>query len=121
MNENEEKEVLAFLAHFAAQLPNPSSTFALLVRFCVKPGTQAACERAFTEVAGPTFCEPGVLAFNLHRDAGDPTRFVMYECWRSLADLGVHLRSPYITKLRRVLNEMLDGAPNFQVVIPISG
>lgn len=117
--DNGEQQVQAFLTLFGAQLPNPASSLALIVRFRVKPGAQERCLSAFDEVVAPTSKEAGVSAFELHREAADSTRFVMYERWRSLADLGEHLRSPYISKLRRTLGEILDGNPEFQVVLPV--
>lgn len=118
MDENEEQQVQAFLSMFGGQLSNPASPFALLVRFRVKEGTHTTCEKFFAEVVPATKREPGMMAFVLHREVGDLTRFVMYECWRTLDDLGAHLRTSYITKLRHTLGGILDGNPEFQVVIP---
>jgi quinol monooxygenase YgiN len=42
----------------------------------------------------------------------------VYERWKSLADLEAHLRTLYITTLISETDEVLGGAPEFQVLMP---
>jgi quinol monooxygenase YgiN len=48
----------------------------------------------------------------------DPTRYVVYERWQSLADLEAHLRTPHTTSLIAALTETLVGTPDFRVLTP---
>src|SRR5689334_6460576 len=86
----------AIAAAFGRQLKNPAMPFALMVRFQVRDGTQDEVEAAFARASTKTRSESGVIAFDLNREAGDPTRFVVYERWRTLADLEAHLRTPHV-------------------------
>lgn len=111
-------EVGIIIAGFAAQLADPTKPLALLVRFTVADGTQAAVEAAFAAASGDTAREAGVLTYQLLREAAEPTRFVVYEHWRSLADLEAHLRTPYITRLRDRFTRLIIGEPEFRVLVP---
>jgi hypothetical protein len=45
------------------------------------------------------------VAYDLNRDVKEPTRYLIYERWKSLADIEAHLKGPYITTLE-------DGSGN---------
>lgn len=92
--------------------------FTLVSRFQIKDGAQLECEAAFAEATAATRKEPGAVAYDLSRDAKDATRYVVYERWKSLSDLAVHLRTPYITSLIATLQGILVGPADFQVLIP---
>jgi Antibiotic biosynthesis monooxygenase len=53
-----------------------------------------------------------------HREGQDATGFAVYEQWRSLADLDRHLRTPYVTRLRDRLSRVMEGEPEFRVLLP---
>lgn len=110
--------VSAVIAQFRSELRDPAMPFTLVSRFQIRDGTQRQCEAAFAEATTVTRKEPGVIAYELSRDAGDATRYVVYERWRSLSDLAGHLRTPYITSLIAALQGILARAPDFQVLIP---
>jgi len=43
--------------------------------------------------------------------------FVMFEQWRSLADLEAHLRTEHVAELRATLDKLLVGSPEFEVLV----
>lgn len=114
-------DVSAIIASFGAALQDVSKPLAILAQFQVRDGTQDLVEAAFAEASVSTAEEPGVIAYQVHRERQAPTRFVVYERWRSLADLDAHLRTPYIRALRRVIDGAVVGTPEFRVLMPRAG
>lgn len=114
-------DVSAIIASFGAALQDVSEPLAILAQFQVRDGTQDLVEAAFAEASVSTAEEPGVIAYQVHRERQAPTRFVVYERWRSLADLDAHLRTPYIRALRRVIDGAVVGTPEFRVLMPRAG
>ena len=113
-------DVSAIIGMFRSELPDPTQPFTLLARFRVRDGVHAQVERLFGEARIPTLREPGCVAFEMSRHASDARRFVVYERWKSLADLDAHLRTPYTTKLREAFNALIDGLPEFHVLVAAS-
>lgn len=114
-------DVSAIIASFGAALQDVSTPLAILAQFQVRDGMQDLVEAAFAEASVSTAEEPGVIAYQVHRERQAPTRFVVYERWRSLADLDAHLRTPYIRALRRVIDGAVVGTPEFRVLMPRAG
>ena len=113
-----QQETHPIAAQVKADMKDPGKPFTLLFLFQVKEGTQEKFEAAFAKASRPTHKEKGVLTYELNRDAKDETRYVLYERWKSLADLEAHLRTPYVTALLGELNEMRAGAPELHVLMP---
>ena len=111
-------DIAAIVQSFAAQMVDPSKSFAMVVRFQVNEGSQNAVEQAFVIASTETAKEDGVIVYHLNREAKDRTRFVLYERWKSLADLDAHLRTPYIRLLRDQLNALIVGEAEFVVLTP---
>jgi len=103
---------------FRTELRDPAEPLSLLVRFEVRKTDAAKVEAAFGQAISSTLKESGCRAFHLNRDARDSSRFVVYEQWHSLADLEAHLRTDYISRLRAELDDLMVGAPQFQVLVP---
>lgn len=101
-----------------AELKDPAKPFTLLIRVQIKEGTQEKFETAFVGAIKGTRKEKGALAYELNRDTKDPTRYVVYERWKSLADLEVHLKTPHITTLFAELKDILAGDPEVKVLLP---
>ena len=91
---------------------------ALIARFRVHVGAGQRIEEAFAEASTHTAEEAGVLAYQLHREPGDPNAFVVYERWRTLDDLEAHLRTPYVAALRAEIDAVMEGKPTFHVLLP---
>lgn len=111
-------DVSVIIAAFRAALENVAKPLAILAQFHVRDGTQELVEAAFANASISTANESGVIAYELHRERQAPTLFIVYEQWRSLADLDAHLRTPYIRELRRVIDSARLGEPEFRVLIP---
>ena len=118
MDSAETDEVGRIIAAFAAQVGERHRTLALIARFRVRSGTGTRIEAAFAKASAPTGRELGVLTYQLHREPGNPDAFIVYERWRSLEDLETHLRTPYIAALRAEIDAVLEGQPDFQVILP---
>ncbi len=101
------------------QLTDPDKPFTLLVGIQTKEGAGNRFEAAFAKAARETHKEKGNLAYELNRDAKDPSQYVVYERWKSLADLETHLQTPYIKALLAELPEVTTGAPKLQVLVPV--
>jgi quinol monooxygenase YgiN len=118
MNTTATDEVGGIIATFAAQVGDHHQPLALIARFRVRAGAGSRIEKAFAEASVQTAREAGVLAYQLHREPDNPDAFVVYERWRSLEDLEGHLRTTYIAALRAEIDAVLEGQPNFQVMLP---
>jgi quinol monooxygenase YgiN len=112
-------DVTTIVAAFETQLGNRTSPFAMIARFQVTEGAQARVEQAFEKAVPPIRREPGVLAYQPHRDPTTNAGFVVYECWKSLDDLDAHLRTPYIAELRQEIAMAMMGAPEFNLLRPL--
>lgn len=101
-----------------AQLKDPARPFTMLVQLQIKDGMQEKFEAAFAKAIQGTRKEKGARAYDLNRDAKDPTRYVVYERWTSLADLEAHLKTPHITALLGELKDMLAAPVEAKVLLP---
>jgi quinol monooxygenase YgiN len=118
MNTNATDEVGGIIAAFAVQIGDHHRPLALIGQFRVRTGTGGRIEKAFADASVQTAREAGVLAYQLHRQTDNPDAFVVYERWRSLDDLEAHLRTTYIATLRAEIDAVMEGEPNFQVMLP---
>ena len=112
-------DVAAIVRAFETQLGDRAIPFAMIARFRVAEDSQARVEQAFEKAVPPTLGEPGVLAYEPHRDPTDTAGFVVYERWKSLDDLEAHLRTSYIAELRREIDAVITGAPEFNLLQPL--
>lgn len=101
-----------------AALKEPSKPFTLVVHLHIKDGTQEKFETAFAKAVKGTRKEKGCITYDLSRDAKDPTRYMVYERWKSLADLEDHLKTPHITTLLSELKDMLADPPEAKISLP---
>jgi quinol monooxygenase YgiN len=108
------------LRAFGAELRDPAKPLSLLVRFTVEASDAAKVEASFGKARALTVNEPGCRAYELSRDPRDQGRFVVYEQWRSLADLEAHFRKDYFSAVRAELKELIVDTPEFQVLLPVT-
>jgi quinol monooxygenase YgiN len=111
-------EVGGIIAAFAAELGDCHLPLALIVRFRVRKGAGLGIEKAFADASLGTAREAGALAYQLHRETDNPDAFVVYERWQSLEDLEAHLRTTYIAALRAKIDAVIEGQPNFHLMLP---
>jgi quinol monooxygenase YgiN len=106
------------VAKIKAALKHPTKPFTLLVRLQLKEGAGKKFETAFAKAARLTRKEKGCRAYTLDRDLKSPTHYLIYERWENFAALEAHLKTEYITALLKELGDLLEGAPEMQVLVP---
>lgn len=89
--------------------------FTLIVHLQVKKGE----EKGFLEAAKPcikaTRKEKGCVAYELHQDLEDPTKFVFFEKWKNPEALAAHFKEEHLKKLAGTLHKVIEGKPTFAV------
>jgi quinol monooxygenase YgiN len=110
--------IAAIIQTFGARLQDPASSLSLLGRFAVRESGREQIKSAFSRARSRTLDEPGCQIFELNEDPQQPGHFLVYERWRSLADLGVHLRTAHIAELRALFHGLIIDGPEFQVLVP---
>lgn len=88
---NADDDHATILQAFKAELRDPADPLSLFVRFKIEVADGEKVEAAFGRTRSLTPNEPACRAYDLNRDPRDPSRFVVYEQWRTLADLDAHL------------------------------
>ena len=106
------------LASVRSRLKNPDKPFTLIVHIQVKEGSGEQFEAAFAKAITGTRKEKGNLVYDLNRDTEKPSRYLVYERWKSLAALEAHLNSPHIKALLAELPKLTEGAPESRVMLP---
>lgn len=106
------------LAYVKSRVKDPNKPFTLIVNLKVKEGAAKNLEAAFVKAARATRKEKGCRAYDLSRSTDDPTRYLVYERWQSVAALEEHLATPHIKTLLGQLPALLAGDPTPQVLIP---
>ena len=72
-----------------------TKTLTLIARLTARPETTAALGDGLKALIAPTLSEAGALGYVLHRDNDDPVVWILYETWRSRADLEAHFEQPH--------------------------
>lgn len=81
--------------------------FVTLVHVSVKPGHIAAFIDASRENHLASINEPGNMRFDVLQDAGDPSRFILYEAYASAEHAAAHKRTPHYVKWRDTVAEWM--------------
>lgn len=108
------------VAFVKPRLKDANKPFTLVVVVKVKEGAGERFETAFASALKGTRKEKGCITYDLNRDTGEAGRYMVYERWKSLADLEAHLKTEHIKALRMVLPDVTTGQPELQVLIPAS-
>lgn len=114
-----QEELHPLAAQIDEQLGEYEGPFVMLVTFTVAEGQGEALVEALGIAANETRKEEGNIAYNLHRDPQDATKFLLFEKWRSLTDLDSHLKQPYLVELGKKFDTILDGAPELAAYVPV--
>ena len=69
--------------------------YVVCVRVRVKPDRVGDFTSAILENARGTRQEPGNVRFDVLREEADPTRFFLYEVYRSADDFAAHQKTPH--------------------------
>jgi autoinducer 2-degrading protein len=69
--------------------------YVVCVTIWVKPGQEEAFKRATEQNHRGTRTEPGNVRFDVLASVDDPSRFFLYEVYRSAEDFAAHQRTPH--------------------------
>lgn len=92
-----------------SKVKDPNKPFGLIVTIKVKAGKEKEFEEAFAPCIAATKKEPGCISYELNRDTDDPSIYVNYEKFRSVAALEEHLKQPHTQKLLATVPMLADG------------
>lgn len=101
----------------AQKLGDDVTSFVLVVEMKAAPGKAEEFVQTFQEALTETRKEEGNIAYDLSQDVENPEAFLLYEEWRSVADLDSHLKQPYLTKLLTTMEAVRDGAPVLRILV----
>jgi quinol monooxygenase YgiN len=90
---------------------NSSSQVVVVATVQVRPGTEEEALAALTAGVAGAHTEDGCLAYALHRDLDEPTRFVVVERWTSQEALDQHSREPHLVKLLADVGPLAAAPP----------
>ncbi|MEV8376146.1 putative quinol monooxygenase [Kribbella sp. NPDC056861] len=91
--------------------PDPDETgpYVHLGFATARPGREDEVEQLIVALAEPLRAEPGAIEFHVHRDRADRRQFVIYEMFRSKADLEVHLAQPTTQAFVQAIASLVEG------------
>ena len=113
--QEKENPILTFVK---SKVKDPDKPFTLIIALKVKEGEDKKLEEAFAKAVKATRKEKGCITYDLSRDTGDASRYLVYERWKSVDALKMHLETEHIKALLAALPELLRGAPEPQVLTP---
>ena len=80
---------------------------ALFAYLKVQPGTEQQFLDATADVIEQSRKESGCLIYILHESEQDPTQFLIYELFKSDADLQAHRKAQYVVDFLSTVNPIL--------------
>lgn len=98
-----------------SQVKDINLPFMMAVHVTIKPGTSAPFEKAFSECIPLTRKEKGCIAYDLNRSCEEPTKYINYERWATVAALDSHLNAPHTVKLLSTIGPLVEGSPVVKV------
>jgi Uncharacterized conserved protein len=79
----------------------------LIARLTAKPETAEELGNGLKALIAPTLSEEGAIGYVLHRDNDDANVWIIYETWRSRADLDAHFEQPYTKAMMEQFPDLL--------------
>ena len=96
--------------------------FALVVRFDLRPGTEADFDRLVEDTtAGIRTEEPDTLLYLCHRVQGGPAARVFYELYRDREAFQAHEEQPHVKAFLREREQYMAGPPRVEFLDPHDG
>lgn len=74
-----------------------------------KTGQEARLRQELQRLVAPTLAEAGCVRYDLHESTTEHGWFLLYEIWKSEADLDAHFQTPYLKAFFHLLPELADG------------
>jgi quinol monooxygenase YgiN len=115
-DQEKEEPIITFVK---SRIHDANKPFTIIVAVQVKDGSGKTFEDAFVKALPLTRKEKGSIGYDLNRDARDSKRYLVYERWKSLADLENHIKTDYIKALLKVFGDVSEGTPELQVLVPV--
>jgi quinol monooxygenase YgiN len=103
-----------------SKVKDKTKPFGMTVTFKVKAGQEKAFAEAFEPCAAATRKEAGNLGYALNHDLDDPSLFMVYEKFKSIAAIEEHAKSKHVEELLKKIGPMLDGSPTVKVYVPVA-
>lgn len=95
------------------RLKSVKGPFTMIVHLQVKKGEEKKLVDEAKPCIAATRKEAGCVAYELHQDQEDPTKFVFFEKWKSVKDLEAHLAAEHTKKFVGSFGKIAAGAPKF--------
>ena len=86
-----------------------SDPLIVVARVRAKAGQEARLRHELQGLLSPTRAEAGCLRYDLHESKTEPGWFLLYEIWKSEADLDAHFQTPYLKAFFQMAPELTDG------------
>ncbi|MDQ7251694.1 putative quinol monooxygenase [Dongia sedimenti] len=84
-----------------------STQLTLIAKLTAKPEHADALGANLRGLVDQTRAEAGSVDYHVHHDNSDPCVWIIYENWRSRADLNAHFERPYTQAVMSRFPEML--------------
>ena len=68
-------------------------------------------EQEFGKLVPKVLEEPGVITYVVHRSIDDPSRFFVYEKYKSREDFDYHCTTPHFKEFFEAFESIKDGEP----------
>ena len=81
--------------------------FNFVAYFRAKPGREDDLARILSDMVAPTRAEQGCVNYDLHQHQDDPSRFVLYEGWKSPEALDQHMTLPHFKTMLAALEDVV--------------
>lgn len=98
-----------------SKIADPAKPFTILVTVKVKEGQNEAFEAAHKLAATGTAKEAGFVAYDLNRSTESPQSYFLYERFKSLAALELHLKEAHTVKLVTAFPGFFDGPAKVEI------
>lgn len=86
-----------------------SELLTVVARVRAKTGLETRLRQELQRLVAPTCAEEGCLRYELHESKTEPGWFLLYETWKSEADLQAHFQTPYLKAFFQMVSELADG------------
>ncbi|USU10705.1 antibiotic biosynthesis monooxygenase [Sphingomonadaceae bacterium OTU29THOMA1] len=84
-----------------------SEQLTLIAKLTAKPEFADEIGAGLSVLLDQTRAEEGSIDYHFHRDREDPAVWIIYENWRSRADLDAHFEQPYTKALMERFPDLL--------------
>ncbi len=93
----------------------------VVATFKAKPDQVQAVRAALGKMVDPTRAESGNIGYDLHQGVEDATTFILYEHWRSQADLKNHMQQAYFKQIDEELSDIMQQPYDVVVLRHVAG